>query len=209
MSVLDTLEICFSANLSSVTAQLNALGAQLRGLSGQALSASGSMRTAGSSLAAQMAAGFRTGLPSARSAGVQMSAGFASGIRSGGSVISAAVSSVVNSALSRMRSLLAIHSPSRVTQELGEYFSEGFAQGVAGCAAEAGRAADVLSGSAVSALTKSLPVDFGVDSSLTGRALESLQLTVPLFVDGMKLGEASIRGINAVTRSAGKVLLNI
>lgn len=209
MSVLDTLEICFSADLSSVTAQLNALGMQLRGLSGQVLSASGSMKTAGASLAAQMAAGFRSGLPSAKSAGVQLSAGFASGVRSGGSAISAAVSSVVNSALSRMRALLKIHSPSKVTQELGEYFSEGFAQGVAGCAVEVGRAADVLSGSALSALTESMPVDFGAESSSTGRAMENLQLTVPLYVDGMKLGEASIRGINAVTRSAGRVLLNI
>ena len=41
------------------------------------------------------------------------------------------------------------------------------------------------------------------------RALGGMQLTVPLNVDGMKLGEASIRGINAVTRSAGRVLLNI
>ena len=41
------------------------------------------------------------------------------------------------------------------------------------------------------------------------RALGGMNLTVPLYVDGMKLGEASIRGINAVTRSAGRVLLEI
>ena len=41
------------------------------------------------------------------------------------------------------------------------------------------------------------------------RALGGVNLTVPLYVDGMKLGEASIRGINAVTRSAGRVLLEI
>lgn len=209
MSVLETLEICFSANLSSVTSQLNGLSSQLRGLSGQVLAASGSMRSAGSTLAAQMAGGFRSGLPAAKSAGAQMSAGFASGVRSGGSAISAAVSSVVNSALARMRSLLAIHSPSKVTMGLGGYFSEGFAEGIAGSANLAGHAADALSGAALSGLTTSLPGAFGAETSPAARAAESLQLTVPLYVDGMKLGEASIRGINAVTKSAGKVLLNI
>ena len=34
-------------------------------------------------------------------------------------------------------------------------------------------------------------------------------LTVPLNVEGMRLGEASIRGINAVTRSTGRVLLKL
>lgn len=209
MSVLETLEICFSANLSSVTSQLNGLAAQLRGLSGQALASSGSMRSAGSALAAQMAAGFRSGLPAARSAGVQMSAGFASGVRSGGSVISSAVSSVVSAALRRMRALLEIHSPSKVTLGFGEYFSEGFARGIAGSVAMAGRAADSLSGAALAGLTSALPAEFGAESSPAGRALDALQLTVPLYVDGMKLGEASIRGINAVTKSAGRVLLNI
>ena len=41
------------------------------------------------------------------------------------------------------------------------------------------------------------------------RALGNASLTVPLYVDGMKLGEASIRGINAVTRSAGRILLEL
>ena len=45
--------------------------------------------------------------------------------------------------------------------------------------------------------------------SAVDSALGNVQLTIPLNVDGMKLGEASIRGINAVTRSAGSVLLNI
>ena len=138
-----------------------------------------------------------------------MSAGFASGIRSGRSTISSAVSAVVNSALSRMRSLLNIHSPSKVTMAFGGYFSEGFAEGIAGSVSLAEQAADSLSGAALSGLTGSLPGDFGAESSPADRATENLQLTVPLYVDGMKLGEASIRGINAVTRSAGKLLLNI
>lgn len=209
MSVLETLEICFTANLSSVTSQLDGLASQLRGLSGQVLATAGSMRSAGSTLASQLASGFRSGLPAAKSAGSQLASGFASGIRSGRSVITSAVSSVVNSALSRMRSLLAIHSPSKITRGFGEYFSEGFARGIAGSVSMANRAADRLSGEALAGLSSALPGDFGAESSPVGRALDGLSLTVPLYVDGMKLGEASIRGINAVTKSAGRVLLNI
>lgn len=186
MSVLETLEICFTANLSPVTAQLNGLAGQLRGLSGQT-----------------------------KAAGYQFSAGFASGIRSGRSVITSAVSSVVNSAMSRMRSLLAIHSPSKVTQGIGGYFGEGFAKGIAGSAALVSGAAQGLGASALVGLNAaSLPEAASQDvsalvQSAVDRALGGVQLTVPLMVDGMKLGEASIRGINAVTKSAGRVLLNI
>ena len=40
-------------------------------------------------------------------------------------------------------------------------------------------------------------------------ALGDGNIVVPLYVDGVKLGEAAIRGINRVTRSAGRVLLEI
>ena len=80
-----------------------------------------------------------------------------------------------------------------------------------------GSAADALGGAAMTGLqSASLPeMDArgdGVAEMVRGAvnsALGNVQLTIPLNVDGMKLGEASIRGINAVTRSAGRVLLNI
>ena len=46
-------------------------------------------------------------------------------------------------------------------------------------------------------------------SDAVNAALGDLNITIPLNVDGIKLGEASIRGINAVTRNAGRLLLNI
>jgi len=45
--------------------------------------------------------------------------------------------------------------------------------------------------------------------SAVDEALGSTSLVIPLNVDGVKLGEASIRGINRVTRAAGRVLLEI
>lgn len=234
MSVLETLEIHFSADLSGVTAQLVGLSAQLAGVSSQALSTAGSMRSAGALLAgslrdglasglpsvlmqgrtagSQYASGARAGLSGAKGAGYQLSAGMAAGIRSGRSAVTSAVSAVVSAALSRMRSLLKIHSPSRVTRGLGGYFGEGFAEGILGTVSLAERAAGSLSGSALNGLTAMPEAEAGMDArvrSAVESALGGVQLTVPLVVDGMKLGEASIRGINAVTKSAGKVLLNI
>ena len=52
-----------------------------------------------------------------------------------------------------------------------------------------------------------LPVNFPKESPES--LPDSLNLPVPLFVDGMKLGAAAIRGINAVTRATGKLNLNI
>jgi hypothetical protein len=234
MSILETLEICFTANLRDAAAQLDGLAVQLRDVT----AASSAMRPAGAQLASHLRAGLASGIPallregrtaadayasgaqshaaSARSAGSALSAGLASGIRSGRSTVTSAVNSVVNAALSRMRSLLKIHSPSKVTRSFGAYFGEGFADGVSGSVSLAARAAENLSDAALSRLSPaSIPAmtaDSGI-SAAVNRAVESalggVNLTIPLTVDGMKLGEASIRGINAVTKSAGRVLLNI
>lgn len=216
MSIIETLEISFSANLAGVTAQLDGLSAQLRGISSQALALQGPMRSAGERLAAGLNSGFLSGTAGARSAGRQLSSGFASGIRSGKSGIISAVSSVVNSALSRMRSLLSIHSPSKVTQAFGEYFGDGFARGISGSVSSVARVADGLGSAAVTGLRFCALPEMNPQSDVSSlvqsavdRALDNVNLVVPLTVDGMKLGEASIRGINAVTKSAGRVLLNI
>ena len=212
MGVLETLEIVIKADLSGVTAQLNGLSAQLRGIPAQALALSGSMRSAGSAWADGLAGGLLSGIPGAKSAGRQMAEGFASGIRSGRSVVTSAVESVVNSALRRMKSLLQIHSPSKVTRSFGGYFGEGFAEGIMNSVSLAERAAGRLSGSALAGLSALPEVEGGMAAqvqSAVESALGGVNVVIPLNVDGMKLGEASIRGINAVTKSAGKVLLNI
>lgn len=280
MSVLDTLEICFSANLNDVDAQLNALAGQLGGLSSAALAAQGAFSGAGAQLAAALGGGFAGAVPavqtqvsgagtqlaaslgaaaaparaqgaamatafsagiqsgasaaasvansvstgarfdggtaSARSSGRALANGFAAGIRDGSSAVNSAVNAIVNSATRRIRSLLSIHSPSRVARGLGAYFGEGFAEGIAGSVDNVERASGALSGAAMASLRASdvrgIAPDGGIEGAVgaaVSRALGGVQLTVPIHVDGMKLGEASIRGINAVTRSAGRLLLDI
>ena len=232
MSVLETLEICFQANLSHVDAQLDRLGSLMAEVSDSCGAAAAGRRVSdefasgldsGASAALQsarrvaLAADFSAGTDRARNAGRQLSSGFAAGIRDRSGAVQSAVSSVVNAAIRKMRTLLDIHSPSRVTEGFGAYFGEGFIQGISATVAGAERAAGDLSQAAASALgnveipeaeTSGTALDRAAQSAVE-RALGGVNLTVPLSVDGMKLGEAAIRGINAVTKSTGRMLLDI
>lgn len=149
--------------------------------------------------------------------GAQLSQGFANGITSRSGAVMAAVNRVVNAALSRIRSALQIHSPSRVSFEIGGYFGEGFADGIRASIRMAEEGAAAISGAAASALAAPAAVHNVQDAAGLGgmvraavdEALGGTSIVVPLHVDGMKLGEASIRGINRVTRSAGRLMLEI
>lgn len=262
MSVLDTLEICFQANLGGAEAQLNALAQRLGALDGAAQTADRALAEAGSGMARSLGSGFLGAMPelkrrigaagqdwsarlgqgilsgrasvgaaakqlagavrfdgsaaAAKSAGRALSEGFAAGIRERSGSVRAAVSAMVSSATQRIRSLLSIHSPSKVTQALGANFGEGFSLGVTESISGAERAAAALSNAAGAGLRAAALPDLGGGASIedsvqraVDRALGEVQVTIPLQVDGMKLGEASIRGINAVTRSTGRVLLKL
>ena len=63
-------------------------------------------------------------------AGKMFSAGIATGILSGRSGVIRAAISVARAAVSAMRSALQIHSPSKVTMQLGRYTGQGFEQGM-------------------------------------------------------------------------------
>ena len=233
MSVLDTLEICFQANLDGVDAQLDALSGNLNAVSAASLRADLGLRAAGQGLsdglarslrsanpalrllganaAASYAQGVRAGVSDLESAGRALTDGFARGVGSRSGAVSAAVRRMANSATRLLRSLLSIHSPSKVTEELGAYFASGFAGGIRGAQLEVERAAGSPSAAATGALrAPELPQASAMGSAQSAeKALENVNLTIPIHVDGMKLGEASIRGINAVTRSAGRLLLNL
>lgn len=233
---LETLKIQFQAETGNVEARISALTGQLNGFSRSLTGAVSQAGLSGMSLADAFADGISGGaanarraaeriasgaafsnasaVRNARSAGANLTLGFAEGIGSRGSAVNSAVSRIVNQALSRMRSLLDIHSPSRVAARMGGYFGEGFAEGIQNSMAGVARAAADISAAAAGGLAAALPNEVRAAApmdmnSAVNAALGNINLTIPLNVDGMKLGEASIRGINAVTRSAGKLLLNI
>lgn len=151
-------------------------------------------------------------------AGARLSEGFADGIVGKLETVKAGVSKIVNAAMAKIREKLKIHSPSKVTYAFGAYFAEGFASGMAASVKNVQHSAAALSAASVGALkTDSAALNLarregGLGEQMLGamhQALGDTQVVIPLNVDGMKLGEASIRGINRVTRAAGRVLLEI
>ena len=155
----------------------------------------------------------------AHSAGAALGQGFANGISSQYGAVMRAADRIANAAVSRIRSALRIHSPSKVSYALGGNFGEGFAGGVRDSLRLAEQSAAALSGGAASALEFSPATGRGMEADGEGlaglvgaavrEALGGTEIVIPLNVDGVKLGEASIRGINLVTRSAGRLLLEI
>ena len=147
-------------------------------------------------------------------AGANLSIGFANGIGSKISAIASAAKKAAQSALSKLKKLLKIASPSKAAFAMGGYFGEGFANGILSTVKMAESGAAALSGAAMRAVRSAdVPLeDGGIGSTVRGAvqgALGDGNIVVPLYVDGVKLGEAAIRGINRVTRSAGRVLLEI
>lgn len=73
-----------------------------------------------------------------RSAGSNIMAGLVEGITAGAGAILSALLAPVQGGINAVKSLLGIHSPSRVFAEMGSYTAEGFAQGVDAGSADVG-----------------------------------------------------------------------
>lgn len=155
----------------------------------------------------------------ARSAGLALGQGFAGGISSSYGAVMSAANRIANAAVARIRSALKIHSPSKVSWEMGGFFGEGFAEGICASVRMAQQSVGALSAAALDALpSRAADMDLpdmdadGLVGSM-GRAVQDAlggtKLVIPMYVDGMKLGEASIQGINRVTRSTGRMMLEI
>lgn len=181
-------------------------------LGGSVASASAARQVSGAAVFSNPAA-----LASARSAGAALGQGFANGIASKYSAVMSAANRIANAAANRIRSALRIHSPSKVSFELGGYFGEGFADGIYASMRMAQQSVNALSVGARSTLAVSAAAPAaqspaglsGVVQAAVQEALGGTSIVIPLHVDGMKLGEASIEGINRVTRSTGRVMLEI
>ena len=228
MAMVETLQVRFEANIDALALQLSALSAQLTRI-GSALDNVGAAWASGitggaaqvnaATLGVAQGATFASSaaVAAAQRAGLQLAQGFARGITSGSGTVMQAVNRVVNAAVARIRSALQIHSPSRVTFELGGCFGAGFAQGIGATMDQTERSAERLAAGASAQLSsKARPAEQiggggmaqNVADALSA-ALGGTQIVVPINVDGMKLGEASIRGINRVRASTGRLMLDI
>ena len=193
---LEELSVRFSADLSPFSAAM----AQLSGL----------LASAGAQ-ADSMAGQFE-------SAGAQAGDGLSSGLLSRRSAVAGAARALADAAASALRGALSIHSPSRLTYEIGTLFDEGLLHGISGSAARVEKEAKTLGEETAAALSApeiisqplpapslpAAPAPFSLD-----QALSQLSITIPLEIDGYRLGVAAIEGINRVSHGTGRTELTL
>lgn len=92
--------------------------------------AKGNVEAAARSLADAAAGAIGGAEGSFHSAGSSAGAGFASGISSQASAVRSAAASLASAASTSLNRKLVVKSPSRVTMKTGNYFTEGFAEGI-------------------------------------------------------------------------------
>lgn len=140
------------------------------------------------------------------SAGMNLTMGFGAGIWAKKPAAVAAARNVANACAAIMRSALDEHSPSRVTYEIGEYFGQGFVNGIDAYASKtydsAYSVADAAKDGLNTAMSKMKDV-FGLD-------LENIQPRIKPILDlsDIRAGAGSIPGLLNFGPSVG-VLANV
>ena len=127
---LDEISVRFTADISPFAAAATQAASLLSAMGSQA-----------SSLAGQF-----------HSAGAMAGDGLRSGILSRQGAVVAAAHAIANAAAAALRSALSIHSPSRLTFEVGQLFDEGLLRGISQSAGQVEKEADLLGHRAASAL---------------------------------------------------------
>lgn len=120
-----------------------------------------------------------------RESGEAFGTGLEGGIRDSEARAAAAAARVAQRVISIMRSALLISSPSRVSREMGEFFVEGFAQGLSDVDVverEAATLAERVNTAFAEALAIDVPGPDGLAEQLA-RATEGLALTIPAVVE--------------------------
>ena len=193
---LDEISVRFTADISPFSAAAAQTAALLSAMGSQA-----------ASLAAQF-----------HSAGARAGDGLCSGILSRQGAVVSAARAIANAAAAALRGALSIHSPSRITFEVGQLFDEGLLRGISQSAGQVEKEADLLGHRAASALQIpefqqpfliSAPHSSPAQGAVPDSANQNISITIPLEIDGYRLGVAAIEGINRVTQGSGRVELNL
>ena len=174
-----------------------------------------SIKNAAASATASARFGGESAMNEARSAGANLSSGLAEGILSKLKKVRDAAARLASAALSKLKGILKIASPSKVAFRMGGFFGEGFADGIRASVQNVQAGAASIANAAALRLNANPPA-LGPASDLTSMVraavsdvLGDTSIVVPLNVDGVRLGEAAIRGINRVTRASGRLMLEI
>lgn len=132
--------------------------------------------------------------------GAMAGEGLAQGIQDSRDKVVSAAREVAQAAAEALKNALSIHSPSRVTEEVGLNFTSGLTNGMLSAAQPALEAASLL---------VSLPAQNELLNDQPRSAAQPLQITVPIEVDGYQLGVAALEGIHRVSRITGRAELSL
>lgn len=139
-------ELCNTANSGMGTADTRSTGRKIGSeYTGGIGEKTDSARKEGKNLADNAEGRYGMRSVSARSAGYDFGSGFGGGVTNAIRVAVNAAASLASQALSAIKSTLNIHSPSRETRKLGEYFGQGFEQGIEGEEKQVQRTSENLS----------------------------------------------------------------
>ena len=135
---------------------------------------------------------FRNGRTNAYSAGAYISQGFAAGMASQLGYIQSAAAQMAAAADAAVRAKAQIHSPSRLTDKLGQYFGEGFVNGIAAMVRDAKHVAQELV-TIPTVQTPKLATAYGYElsSDYEYSSNHAYTIEVPLTVDGKEMARAT------------------
>ena len=203
-STIDNKASAFRTSGSNLITQLAG------GMSGRTSAVTGAVASIMSSASAT-ASGYYS---SFYSAGANLAAGFAAGISANSYMAAARASAMASAAAAAARSALAIHSPSRVMYEIGDFAGKGFINALSTYASISGRAGSEMANSTISGLKDTLSnmgsvIDSGIDINPTIRPILDMSdvrsgLNTINGISGLSPSLsvlASVRGINSAVNS--------
>ena len=142
-------------------------------------------------------------------AGHQAAAGLESGLLAGRSRVANAAATLAAAASDAVRSALKIHSPSQVTREMGQMFDEGFLQGMMENMPRLEKEAQSLGSRTEAALSTAVEGPASRNMGAADGVPSPVHVTVPLEIDGYRLGVAVIENLNRITNATGRVELQL
>lgn len=142
-------------------------------------------------------------------AGLQAAQGLSTGLLLGkGSVVRAAAT-LAAAAANAIRDTLQIRSPSRVTREMGQMFDEGFLQGILENTPRIEEETRRVSHQAAQGLQEAMPQPSSGKRAGDDAWAAPLHVTLPLEIDGYRLGMAVLENVNRIRQSTGRVELQL
>lgn len=142
-------------------------------------------------------------------AGLQAAQGLSAGLLLGKPGVTRAAQTLAAAAANAIRDTLQIRSPSRVTREMGLMFDEGFLQGILENTPRIEEETRRVSRQAAQGL-RSTAVRADSSGSSGDTALSApVHVTLPLEIDGYRLGMAVLENVNRIHQSTGRVELKL